>query len=119
MGRPVFVREDPLPVGIEHGLDVVRRIEAFASAAIANFEIHHVSIGTVHQLMRNARGRKSRAHAGTENRFAGVRDQCRFALQYINEFILLAVTMQKGRLSSRQQPREIYAEVLEPESLRA
>jgi len=42
-----------------------------------------------------------------------IRDQSRPAVENVDEFILLAVTMQECRLTPWEQRRQVYAEVLE------
>src|SRR6266446_3297701 len=116
--RAVFAREDPFPLATEHGHDVVRRIEDLvAGGAVANLEIDHIAIATVHPLVRRARGRKSGAHPRAENRYAGISDERWFALQYVDELVLLAVTMQKRGLSPRRESGEIHAEILQTEQI--
>src|SRR5271157_5298070 len=67
--------------------------------------------------MRNALRRKTRTHTGAQADFFCVSHQRRFALQYEDKLVLLAVPMQQGRLTTRGQFRQIHAEVLKSEEI--
>src|SRR3954447_9132007 len=94
----VLVGKLPFAVGSENGLQVINRIAPFvAGGAVADLEIHHRGVGSIHQLMRGALGRKSGAHSGRKLQLVIVRDQRRLALQDVDELVLPAVAMKQGR----------------------
>src|SRR5262245_56385858 len=109
----VFVREPPA-IRAHHGPDVVDRIvDLISRRAIANLQEDHVRRSPIDQLMSGASSRKAHNHSGCQQRFVFLAHKRRRSLKYVDELILLAVAMQKGRFPSRQQCRQVHAEVLQ------
>jgi len=57
-------------------------------------------VSLVEQLMRRALGWKARTHSWMKLDLFRLGDQYRLALQYENQFVLLAVPVQQGRLAA-------------------
>src|SRR6266404_4432239 len=67
--------------------------------------------------MRPALRRKPSAHTRPQSGYAGIRHQSRFAREYVDEFVLLAVLMQKSGLAARKKPREVHSKILQTEQV--
>src|SRR3954452_2391799 len=94
----VLVGKLPFAVGSESGLQIINRIDPFVTgSAVGDLEIHDRSVGSIHQLMRDALGWKSGAHSGRELQLLRVRDQRRLALRDVDELILACWAMKPSR----------------------
>src|SRR5262245_62264947 len=62
-------------------------------------------------------GLEASAHSRLETRLAGVGHERGIALENVDELILLRVRMAQGRVRARGEPREVDAEVLQPEEI--
>ena len=116
IGSPILVSEPPFAVATHDRTNVVRRIAHFvACRAIPYLQEDHAGRCPVDELVGCAAGGKADAHPWCQRRFTFIRDQCRRAVEDVDEFILLAVTMKEGRLTPWEQRRQVYAEILEAE----
>jgi hypothetical protein len=110
----VLVSVHPLAVRSQRGFQVIARVTPFITGrAITNLQIDDVPVGSVHQLMGDALGWKPSAHARRQRHLFGIRDECRFPFQHIDQLVLPAVPMQKRRLAARCEPGQVHPEVLE------
>lgn len=89
--------EVPLAV-LEIGLKIIVRVRPLVSGcSIADLEIHDDFGSVVDQVVCITRaGLKAGAHARSEQRAAFVSSQRRVAAEYVDEFVLLGMTMAKG-----------------------
>ena len=112
----VLMGKDPFAVRRERRFQVVFRIAAIvALRSIADFEQDDCSIGSIDELMRDAIRRKSGAHAGAKLDLFVFCNERRFAIEDIDELILLAVPMQQSRLAIGRERREVDAEIFQAE----
>src|SRR5271156_6045952 len=93
-------------------------VDGVRAVAVADLKVHRRPLAAVHQLMPvlDTR-RKACAHAGTQHLFARAGAQHHFALEHINELILVRVPVpQRGFLAGRQR-RVVDADAGESERI--
>ncbi len=110
--RAVFVRELPFAAD-QCAVQVVVGIhDGITRAAVSDLEVDDFFAGAIDQLVPIAGAApESRAHAGAELRFAGIGDEHRITLQYVDEFVLPGMRVAQGRAGAGHQPHKIHAEV--------
>lgn len=91
---PVLAREGPVAIDQSRAQIVVRVSPFVTRRPIADFEVEDFLIGTVDEAVTIARASlETGTHAGLECRQALIGVQRRIALEDIDEFILLRVSM--------------------------
>jgi len=83
----------------------------------SDLKAHHVAICSVYELVCNSICRETGAHARPQLNFAGISHQRRFSFQNVDELILLAMPVKKGRFSALKQPSEIDSKVPQSEMI--
>lgn len=103
----------------EQGLEVVLGIAAFVSrCSVADFEVHDLPGSFVYQAVTVARaGLEACAHSRRELGPTLVGVQRRPPFQDVDELVLLAVGVTKGRNCIGSQAREVYAKVRQAEKI--
>ena len=84
---------------------------------IADFEIQNVLTRPIHQVMRPSSSDESRTASWPEYDLAFIGHQSWVALEHIDEFVLLRMTVAQCRLRAWFEAREVDAEVSQPEDL--
>lgn len=118
IGRSVLMDELPLAFH-KQGLEVVIWITPFvAVCSVADFEVHDFFGGFVYQAVSVSRTRlETRAHPWRKLGSPFVRVQSRAPAQDVDELVLPAVSVTKGRHRIGSQAREVYAEVREAKKI--
>jgi hypothetical protein len=116
---PAGLQRQVTAVGAEDRLQVVVRVGTLISgAAVADLKINNVLRAAVDQVVGVAGPcPKTSAHARLQDGFPLVRNQGGPPLKDINELVLSGVGMAQGRDRSRREPREVDAEIAQPERL--
>ena len=83
--------------------------------SVTDFEIRDVAFCAIQQVMCDALGWKTCAHAGRKHNLTFVRHQSWVSLKYVDKLILFTVTMKQCGLTAGMQGREIDTEVLDAE----
>jgi hypothetical protein len=110
------VREAPLPVGANDQSEVVDREDHLVSGGtVTDLQDEHVVLGAVLEVVSRSVRREAGAHARGELHFDTVGDECRVALEDVEEFVLQAMTVGERRGVSRGQPCEVDPESLQGE----
>lgn len=113
----VAVQKLPCPGGPFSNEIIFRIFAAIGIAAITNLKVADIFRTAIDQVMSHFVRTKPDAHSRGELIFALIGTKGRTTLEDVDEFLLIRVAVQQGRLHAGRQNREIHAISCETESI--